>query len=60
MTSFEWLTTAGTVQRTTFGDKIEMTANFGPTEFRLGATTLAKDTVQAKWRETGETRTYVP
>jgi hypothetical protein len=40
MTGFQWLTPDATVQRTTFGDNIEMVANFGPGDFRYGDTTL--------------------
>jgi hypothetical protein len=60
MTSFQWLTPDGTVQRTTFGDSIEMVANFGPGDFRYGDTTLGKESILVKRRDSGKTQAYVP
>jgi hypothetical protein len=60
MTGFQWLTPDGTVQRTTFGDNIEIVANFGPSDFRYGNTTLIKESIWIKWRDSGKTQAYVP
>jgi hypothetical protein len=60
MTGFQWLTPDGTVQRTTFGDNIEIVANFGPSDFRYGDTTLVRESIWVKWRNSGKTQAYVP
>jgi hypothetical protein len=60
MTGFQWLTPDAMVQRTTFGDKIEMVANFGPGAFRYGDTTLGKESILVKRLDSGKTQTYVP
>ena len=36
MTNFEWLTEDRLVQRTTFGETVELTANFGDAVYRSG------------------------
>ncbi len=60
MTSFQWLTPDGTVQRTTFGGNVEVTANFGDTDFSQGDVTVAKGAILVKHRDTGKSATYVP
>jgi len=60
LTSFQWLTPDGTVQRTTFGDHIEIVANFGPNDFRYGNTTLGKGSILVSRRDGGKTQVYVP
>jgi hypothetical protein len=60
MTGFQWLMPDATVQRTTFGDKIEMVANFGPGDFRYGDTTLGKESILVKRLDSGNTQTYLP
>jgi hypothetical protein len=60
MTGFQWLTPDGMVQRTTFGDNIEIVADFGTAEFRYGDTTLGKESVLVRRRDSGTTRVYVP
>jgi hypothetical protein len=60
MTGFQWLTPDGTVQRTAFGDSIEMVANFGPGDFRYGSTALSKDTILVTRRGSGKTQVYSP
>ncbi|MGO8929579.1 MAG: glycoside hydrolase [Limisphaerales bacterium] len=59
MTGFQWLTPDAAVQRTTFGDNIEMVANFGPGDFRYGDTTLRKESILVKRRDSGRTQVYV-
>jgi hypothetical protein len=58
MTGFQWLTPDGTVQRTSFGDKIEMVANFGSGDFRYGDTTLGKESILVARRDGGKTQVY--
>jgi len=60
MTGFQWLTPDGTVQRTTFGDSIEIVANFGLTDFRYSGTTLGKESILVTRRGGGKTQVYVP
>jgi hypothetical protein len=60
MTGFQWLTPDGAVQRTTFGDSIEMVANFGPSDFQYGDTMLRGQSILVKRRDSGKTRTYTP
>src|ERR1017187_4055317 len=60
MTGFQWLTPDGTVQRTTFGDSIELVANFGSGDFRYGDTTLGKESILVTRRNTGKTQVYAP
>ncbi len=60
MTSFQWLTADGTVQRTTFGDTIEIVANFGSADFRYGDTALVPESLLVKRRGNSRTQVYVP
>jgi hypothetical protein len=60
MTGFQWLTPDRAVQRTTFGDSIEMVANFGTTDFRYGDTMLRGESILVKRRDSGKTQTYAP
>jgi hypothetical protein len=58
MTDFKWLTDDRAVQRTVFGDSVEMTANFGTADFQEGDLAIPARSVLARWRETGETKVY--
>jgi hypothetical protein len=58
LTDFRWLTPDGTVQRTTFGDRIEVTANFGPTEIRCADAVLGKRSVLVRRRDLGTSQVY--
>ncbi|MGD0262307.1 MAG: glycoside hydrolase [Verrucomicrobiota bacterium] len=60
MTAFQWLTPDGAVQRTTFGDQIELVANFGPGDFRYGDTTLGQKSILVTRRDSGKTQVYAP
>ncbi len=60
MTGFVWLTPDGTVQRTTFGGEMELVANFGSNDFQCGDSTLAKESILVKRRDTGKTQVYAP
>jgi hypothetical protein len=60
MTSFQWLTPDGTVQRTVFGENIELVANFGAGEFQYGGTKLSGRSILVKRRENGQTQQYTP
>jgi hypothetical protein len=60
MTGFQWLTPDGTVQRTSFGDQLELVANFGSADFPYGDTTLRKQSILVKRRDGGKAPVYVP
>lgn len=58
MTEFKWLTADRLVQRTRFGDEIEITANFRDKEWRTGDTAFPPHTVQAIWVKAGKSARY--
>jgi hypothetical protein len=60
LTGFEWLTDDRMVQRTVFGDKVEITANFTDAPFEDGGIAVPARSVVAHRLDTGETRTYTP
>jgi hypothetical protein len=60
MTDFSWLTPDRLVQRTVFGDRVEMVANFSMEDFDYQGKVIPKRSIMAKWRNTGETRIYTP
>jgi len=56
LTDFEWLTPDRLVQRTRFGDEIELTANFGRAPFQ----SLPPMCVEARWLKSGRRQRYCP
>ncbi len=60
MTDFAWLTPDRMVQRTVFGERVEMVANFGRESFSYEGAAVPARSILARWLETGETRTYTP
>ena len=60
MTDFVWLTPDRMVQRTTFGNRVEMVANFGTADFNYQGDAVPERSILAKWRDTGETQTFTP
>ena len=60
MTDFRWLTPDRTVQRTTFGDRIEMIANFSPSDFQADGVTVSKGSILVKRRGIGKSQAYTP
>jgi hypothetical protein len=48
MTSFQWLTDDRMVQRTTFGDGLELTANFGDGAYRAGTVDVPAHSIVAR------------
>ncbi len=58
MTGFQWLTPDRSVQRTTFGDKIELIANFGGTNFTYQSVSIPKNSILAVMD--GKGTTYSP
>jgi hypothetical protein len=60
MTDFSWLTPDHLVQRTVFGNRLEMTANFRPDPYTDGTLHLPAQSIQARWIDTGEVHLYWP
>ncbi len=60
MTSFQWLTPDASVQRTTFGDNLEIVANFGDADFHYGDAVVAKGSLLVKRRDKNTISAYTP
>ena len=58
MTDFEWLSDNRQVQRTEFGNIVEMYANFGTDPFRYKGIVIPGRSVVARWIGTGETEIF--
>ena len=58
MTDFEWLSDDRLVQRTEFGDAVELFANFGTDPFRYKGVIIPGRSVVAIWIGTGETEIF--
>ena len=54
MTDFEWLSDNRQVQRTEFGDVVEIFANFGAGAFAYKGVVIPRKSVVARWIGTGE------
>ena len=54
MTDFEWLSDDRLVQRTEFGDTVELLANFGTEPFAYKSVVIPGKSVAARWINTGE------
>jgi len=60
LTDFEWVTSDQMVQRTVFGGRVEMVANFAETDFEYRETVVPGRSILARWLETGDTRIFTP
>ena len=60
LTDFQWLTEDRLVQRTVFGDRIALVANFSDAEFRHGGTALPPRSVLAERLDTGAVSIFTP
>jgi hypothetical protein len=60
MTHFQWLTPDRTVQSTTFGNSIEIIANFSPSDFQADGVAVSKGSILVKWRGLGKSQVYTP
>ena len=58
MTDFEWLTEDKRVQRTAFGDSVEMFANFGHDPYEYQGVRIPGRSVVARWIDTGEIKVF--
>jgi hypothetical protein len=60
LTDFQWLTPGGEVQRTVFGDRIELVANFSASDFKHGDTTLGPRSIVVKRGDGSAAQKFVP
>jgi hypothetical protein len=60
MTEFRWLTPDRQVQRTVFGDRIELTANFRLSPYHDQWTPVPGRSIRARWRTGNRTRLFTP
>lgn len=60
LTEFEWLTPDRLVQRTLFGDKIEMFANFRDADYLFEKTTIPARSILAQQRDSGKILIFTP
>ena len=58
MTGFKWLSDNRQVQRTAFGDAVEIFANFGTEPFEHEDVMIPGKSVVARWIETGEVTVF--
>ena len=58
MTDFEWLTDNRQVQRTEFGDTVEIFVNFGTEPFEYEDVVIPSKSVVARWIDTGEVAVF--
>ena len=59
MTDFEWLSDDRQVQRTEFGDTVEIFVNFGTDTFRYKGVIIPGRSVVARWMDTGKIEVFV-
>ena len=60
MTDFAWLTPDRLVQRTIFGNKVEMVANLSTQAFEYRGTAIPPRSILARWLDTGKTEVFTP
>lgn len=60
MTDFAWLSPDRRVQRTVFGNRLEIIVNFGTIAFDQDGRLIPPHTAAARWLESGEERAYTP
>jgi hypothetical protein len=58
MSEFRWLTEDRMVQKTVFGNKVEMVVNFGNTTFKYQGTVIHPLSILARRLESGEVKIY--
>ena len=58
MTDFEWLSHDKQIQRTEFGNTVEMYANFGMDPFRYKGVIIMGRSVVARWMDTGKVEVF--
>jgi len=60
MTDFRWLSEDRMVQRTLFGDSLELVANFANEPFRHDGMEIPGRSILAKWVGTGQVTLFTP
>ena len=58
MTDFEWLTSDRRVQRTEFGEAVEIVANFGADAFEYEGLVIPRRSAVARWGDTGKIEVF--
>ncbi|MDE0401515.1 MAG: hypothetical protein OXL96_27270 [Candidatus Poribacteria bacterium] len=58
MTDFEWLTSDRRVQRTEFGEAVEIFANFGTDAFEYKGLVIPRRSTVARWGDTGKIEVF--
>ena len=58
LTDFLWLSDDGLVQRTVFGNQVELTANFGNEAYEKEGLSMPPHSLAASWREGGKRLVY--
>lgn len=58
MTDFQWLSDDRLVQRTEFGEAVEIFANFGTDVFRYNGVVIPRWSVVARWMDTGKIKVF--
>ncbi len=58
MTDFHWLSSDRLLQCATFADKIEIAANFSTETRQYNGLEIPGHSIAARWRESGQTRSY--
>ncbi|MYA69470.1 hypothetical protein F4009_00520 [Candidatus Poribacteria bacterium] len=58
MTDFEWLTSDRQVQRTEFGEAVEIVANFGADAFEYEGLVIPRRSAVARWGDTGKIEVF--
>lgn len=60
MTEFTWLSEDRLIQKTTFGDDLEMIANFGESDVTISEIRVPAKSITAHWPKSGSTSIYTP
>ncbi|NOU70979.1 hypothetical protein GC098_05960 [Paenibacillus sp. LMG 31458] len=60
MTQFDWLSPDRLVQKTTFGNKLEIVANYSSQAFAYTNATIPTQSVWIHWLESGEKQIFTP
>jgi hypothetical protein len=60
MTDFQWLMPDRSVQMTTFGDSIDLIANFGASDFEFQKVTVPPQSILAQWRDGEKPLIFTP
>ncbi|MFC7441785.1 glycoside hydrolase [Laceyella putida] len=60
MTRFDWLTPDRSIQKTVYGGKLEIVANYSPKPFQYKKQNIPVESVWIHWLKNGKTQVYTP